>query len=105
MKRREFIAALGLTIAGPWEAVAQIFSKDFHVGTVTPGIPIGHNSPAGQILLRVVAERGYRLGENLTFHSRGAMPEIHLLPQMLEEMKANRVQVVIIPGHPTAVAA
>ena len=105
MKRREFLAWVGTTIVWSRQAPAQTSSSDFHVGTVTPGMPISHNSPAGQILLRVLGERGYRLGENLTFESRGAMREISLLPQMLQEMKANRVHVVIILGHPTAVAA
>jgi putative tryptophan/tyrosine transport system substrate-binding protein len=78
MKRREFLALLGATISLSLPVSAQTLSKEFHLGTVTPGMPIGENSPAGQILIRVLGERGYRLGQNLTFDARGAMRKISL---------------------------
>jgi putative ABC transport system substrate-binding protein len=68
-------------------------------------MPIGENSPAGQILLRVLGERGYKLGQNLRFSSRGAMRKISQLPDILQEMKTNRVDALVILGYPTAVAA
>jgi putative ABC transport system substrate-binding protein len=105
MKRREFLKLLGVAIAGSRGASAQTSPKVFHLGTLTPGMPIGEKSPGGAILLRVLAERGYRLGENLTYDARGAMREISVLPQMLQEMKAKRVDVLVILGYPTAVAA
>lgn len=87
MRRREFITLLGATIAGSRTVSAQTSSKKVHLGTVTPGMPIGENSPAGQILIRVLVERGYKLGQNLRFSSRGAMRKISQLPDILEEMK------------------
>jgi len=105
MRRREFITLLGATIVGPRTVSAQTPSKNLHLGTVTPGMPIGENSPFGQILIRVLGERGYKLGQNLRFSSRGAMRKISQLPDILEEMKANRVDALVILGYPTAVAA
>lgn len=105
MRRRDFITLLGATIAGSRSVSAQTSSKDFHLGTVTPGMPLGENSPGGQILIRVLGERGYKLGQNLKFSSRGAMRKISSLPDILHEMKANRVDALVILGHPTAVAA
>jgi putative ABC transport system substrate-binding protein len=104
MRRREFITLLGATIAGSARVSAQT-SKDFHLGTVTPGMPLSENSPGGRILIRVLGERGYKLGQNLRFSSRGAMRKISLLPDIMQEMNANRVDALVILGHPTAVAA
>ena len=105
MKRRQFLTLLAATVAGARTVSAQPSSKEFHLGTVTPGMPIGENSPAGQILLRVLGERGYKLGQNLKFSSRGAMRKISQLPDILQEIKTNRVDALVILGYPTAVAA
>jgi putative ABC transport system substrate-binding protein len=105
MRRREFITLLGATVIGSRAVSAQTSPKDFHLGTVTPGMPLGENSPGGQILVRVLGERGYRLGQNLKFSSRGAMRKISSLPDILVEMNAIRVDALVILGHPTAVAA
>src|SRR6476661_4622685 len=105
MRRREFITLLGATVIGSRAVSAQTSPKDFHLGTVTPGMPLDENSPGGQILIRVLGERGYKLGQNLKFSSRGAMRKISSLPDILHEMKANRVDALVILGHPTAVAA
>jgi putative ABC transport system substrate-binding protein len=105
MRRREFITLLGATVIGSRAVSAQTSPKDVHLGTVTPGMPLGENSPGGQIVVRVLGERGYRLGQNLKFSSRGAMRKISSLPDILVEMNAIRVDALVILGHPTAVAA
>jgi putative ABC transport system substrate-binding protein len=105
MKRRQFLTLLAASLAGRRAIAAQPASKSFHLGTVTPGMPIDENSPAGRILVRVLGERGYVLGRNLTFTARGAMRKISTLPDILQEMKVNRVDTMIILGYPTAIAA
>ena len=69
MQRREFIALLGSTAAssGPWPLIAsaQTTSKVYRLGTIGPRDPFDDKSPFGSILVRVLAERGYTLGQNL----------------------------------------
>ena len=76
MQRREFIALLGSTAASsvswPLIASAQTTSKVYHLGTIGPRDPFDDKSPFGSILVRVLAERGYTLGQNLTLDARGA---------------------------------
>jgi putative ABC transport system substrate-binding protein len=106
MRRREFITLLsGAAIAAPWGALAQPSSKVYRLGTLSAGVPFDEKSPSGAILVRVLAERGYALGQNLTFDARGAGGQISKLPALLQELKANKVDVVVVVGYPTALAA
>jgi putative ABC transport system substrate-binding protein len=106
MRRREFITLLsGAAIAGPQAAFAQPSSKVYRLGTLSPGAPFDDKSPNGAILVRVLAERGYTLGQNLTFDARGAVGQIGKLPALLQELKANKVDAIVATGYPTALAA
>jgi putative ABC transport system substrate-binding protein len=106
MRRREFITLItGAAIWQPQAAVAQQASKVFRIATLTPGPPLTDKSPSGVTLLGVLAQRGFTLGQNLTFESRGAMGQMSRLPQMLQEMKSGGVDVIVTVGYPTAVAA
>jgi putative ABC transport system substrate-binding protein len=106
MRRREFITLLtGAAIAEPQAAFAQPSSRVYRLGTLTPGPPRDEKSPDGLILVRVLAERGYTLGQNLTFEARGAMGQIGKLPALLQELKANKVDAIVATGYPTALAA
>jgi putative ABC transport system substrate-binding protein len=106
MRRREFITLItGAAIWQPHAAAAQQASKVFRIATLTPGPPLTDKSPGGVTLLGVLAQRGYTLGQNLTFESRGAMGQMSRLPQMLQEMKDGSVDVIVTIGYPTAAAA
>ena len=105
MKRREFITLLGsVAIVSPRFAKAQT-SKIYRLGTLSPSAPFDDKSPFGSILLRVLAEHGYTLGQNLTLDARGAMGELKRVPQLLHELKAGKVEVVVLMGYPLALAA
>ena len=72
MRRREFITLLtGAAMAGPRLAQAQP-SKVYRLATLNSGAPFADKSPFGAILIRVLGERGYTLGQNLTFEPHGA---------------------------------
>ena len=106
MRRREFITLLsGAAIAGPQAAFAQPSSKVYRLGTLSPGAPFDDRSPNGAILVRVLAERGYTLGQNLTFDARGAVGQIGKLPALLQELNVNKVDAIVAIGYPTALAA
>ena len=105
MHRREIVLLIaGTMIASIGRAIAQP-SKMYRVGTLTPGLPRDEKSPDGATLIHVLAERGYALGKNLTFDARGAMGQISHLPQILGEMKAANVDVIVTVGYPSALAA
>jgi putative ABC transport system substrate-binding protein len=105
MKRREVLALLGGAAMWPIVARAQTPSKVYRLGTLSPRDPFDDKSPFGSTLVRVLAQRGYTLGQNLTFDARGAKGEVKRLPQLLEEMKADKVDAVVTIGYPQALAA
>jgi putative ABC transport system substrate-binding protein len=104
MRRRKFLTLVaGAAVAGPRLAQAQ--SKVYRLGTLSPGAPFGDQSPNGAILVRVLGERGYTLGQNLTLEPHGAMGQLGKLHGMLQEMKANKTDAIVCLGFPTALAA
>src|ERR1700737_2427690 len=104
MQRRDFIALLGSS-AGSWvswplTALAQTASKVYRLGTLGPRDPFDDKSPFGSILVRVLAQRGYALGQNLALDARGAKGDMHRVPQLLREMKADKIDALVVTGFP-----
>ena len=56
-------------------------------------------------MLGALADRGYELGRNLAFESRGAMANSAKLPGLIEELKANGATILVALGYPSAAAA
>jgi ABC-type uncharacterized transport system substrate-binding protein len=108
MHRRYFIALVGSAASWmSWSLIAsaQTTSRFYRLGTVGPRDPIDEKSPLGSILVRVLAGRGYTIGQNLVLDARGAKGDMHRVPQLLEEMKAAKFDAVIVTGFPVALAA
>jgi putative ABC transport system substrate-binding protein len=106
MKRREFLTALGgAALAAPRLALGQTPGGIYHLGTLHPALPLTDASPFGKIIIKALAERGYMIGQNLTFDARGAMGDVAKLPVLLQELKARNVDAVIVVGYPAALAA
>ncbi len=106
MKRREFLALLGgATLVGARATSAQTPGRIYHLGTLTPSLPVTETSPSGKIVVKALAEHGYLLGQNLTFDARGAVGDIAKLPSLIGELKARDVDAVIVTGYPAALAA
>jgi putative ABC transport system substrate-binding protein len=61
--------------------------------------------PPGNILIRALAERGYVVGQNLTFDSRGSMGDVTKIPSLLRELKARNADAFVVVGYPAALAA
>ena len=62
-RRRLFLASLAsATIVGPRASFAQS-TKVYRLATLSPGAPFGDKSPFGSILVRVLGEHGYKLGQ------------------------------------------
>src|SRR5262249_39818834 len=104
MQRRRFIAFVGGSalscLARPLRASAQTTSKLYRLRPVPPRDPLGEKSRSGSILVRVLAERGYVLGQNLALDARGAKGDMRLLPQILNDMKAGNVDAFVVTGFP-----
>jgi putative tryptophan/tyrosine transport system substrate-binding protein len=106
MKRREFLALVGgAALAAPLKASAQTPGRIYHLGTLHPAAPTAETSPFGKIIVKTLADRGYILGQNLTFDARGAMGDVAKLPALLQELKARDVDAIIVTGYPAALAA
>jgi putative tryptophan/tyrosine transport system substrate-binding protein len=106
MKRREFLALLGgAALAAPGAAQAQTPGRIYHLGTLHPALPTTEDSPFGKIIIKTLADRGYVLGQNLTFDARGAMGDVAKLRSLLQELKARDVDAIIVTGYPAALAA
>jgi putative tryptophan/tyrosine transport system substrate-binding protein len=105
MKRREFIAFLGsVAIAAPRGAIGQT-SKIYRLGTLTVGPPIPSTAGTGAVLVAGLAQRGYTIGQNLAYEARGAAGKVGQTPQLMQELKAANVDVVVTVSYPAAVAA
>jgi putative ABC transport system substrate-binding protein len=106
MKRREFLAVLGgAALAAPRLALAQTPGRIYHLGTLHTALPLTDASPFGKIIVKALAGRGYTLGQNLTFDSRGALGNVAKLPVLLQELKSRDVDAIIVVGYPAALAA
>ena len=105
MWRREFIAFVGAAAACPRVVAAQSAAKTYRVGLLSGAAPPGENSPLGAALIRVLGERGYETGKNLAFERRGAAGQLDRLPQLVAELAASKVDVIVTGGYPATLAA
>jgi len=106
MRRRDFIALLtGAAVAGPRAAIAQSAPKVFRLGTLTVGPPIPPTQGTGKMLIDGLAQRGFKLGDNLAYEARGAAGNIGQTPNLMQELKAANVDVVVTVSYPAAAAA
>jgi putative tryptophan/tyrosine transport system substrate-binding protein len=105
VKRREFLGFLCCTaIAAPRAAVAQT-SKIFRLGTLSVTSPIPPTEGAGAMLIAGLSQRGYALGQNLAYETRGTAGKLSQMANLMQELKAANVDVVMTIGYPAAVAA
>lgn len=105
MRRRDFIAVASVIAIAPWRVTAQPKSKTFRVGMLTRGGPFSDESPPGVALIRGLARRGYTLHGNLEFERRAGMGRTEVVPRLLEELVASRVDVILAISYPAALAA
>ena len=93
LKRREFITLLaGAALIGPPTAIAQK-PKVYRLGTLTAGPPMSPASGDGAVLIGALTQRGYTLGQNLTYEARGAAGKLSQMPQQMQELKRANVDV------------
>ena len=107
MQRREFIAFLGgLAFAAPRNAAAQTPAKVYRLALISPQGVMPESHPNAKFLLGALARLGYALGQNLAFErpasaARPASP----VAQMMEQARADKVDVIVAWGYPVVLAA
>jgi putative ABC transport system substrate-binding protein len=104
MKRRTFVSALGLALAGSRAAAAQAPARMVRIGLLSNGAPLTDASPNGAPLIHGLAQRGYVEGRTLALERRAAESHADRLPRLVEELIAARVEVIVTTGYPAALA-
>src|SRR5215469_15593457 len=105
VRRREFITLLcGAALIGPSTAIAQT-RKVYRLGTLTAGPPMSPDSGDGAVHIGALTQRGYTLGQNLTYEARGAAGKLSQMPQEMQELRKANVDVVVTVSYPAAVIA
>lgn len=106
MKRREFITLVG-SAAGAWplSAFAQNRSRIYRLGLLSVAGPLTDDTPFGASLIRGLAQHGLVIDKNLVVERRGAEGRVDRLPQLVNELVASNVEVIVAGGFPPAFAA
>jgi putative ABC transport system substrate-binding protein len=106
MRRRDLVAIMAaVVLLRPYGVTAQDQPKKYLVGSLNTGGAIPDNSPYGAALIRGLAQHGYELDKNLAMLRRGADLHLDRLPQLVDEMVASHVDVIVCFGYATALAA
>jgi putative tryptophan/tyrosine transport system substrate-binding protein len=106
MRRRELIMVLaGSALAAPLAAFAQSSSKFYRLGLLVNGAAEGEKSPLRLALARGLAHTDFIEGKNLRFEIRGAEGRYDRFPQLVADLAANKVDVIVTRGYPATLAA
>jgi putative ABC transport system substrate-binding protein len=104
MRRRDFMTLAGATaVAAPPAALAQAPSKAYRIGLLNIAGPDG--GPFEAPFLRGLALRGYVPGQNLTVERRGAGGHADRLAELVAELVASEVELIIGLGYLPVLAA
>jgi len=97
MRRREVLQIVAGALAlAPDTIVAQTAAKTYRIGTLTVGPPMPPTEGTGKMLIEGLAQRGYKLGDNLAYEARGAAGKIPQMANLMQELKAANVDAVVL---------
>ena len=96
---------LALLMPAGTTAMARTATAAYRVGLLAVDAEATDQSPFGAGLIRGFARHGYILGRNLVFERRAAHGELDRLPQLVAELVASKVAVIVTQGYPAALAA
>src|SRR5262249_5237280 len=75
------------------------------LGTLTTGPPMSPASGDAAVLIGALTQRGYTLGQNLTYEARGAAGQVSQKPPQKQETRETNVDVVVTVSYPAALIA
>jgi putative tryptophan/tyrosine transport system substrate-binding protein len=105
MNKQRLIILIVLMFAALSGAAAQTLSKVYHLGLLGCGPPPSDTNDNVAGLIRGLTQRGYVLDRNVTFERRGAQFHFDRFPGLVDELVANRVDVIVALCYPAAAAA
>ena len=104
MRRREFIAGLGVATAWPLIALAQQPNRIVRVGYLTGGL-LAARSNFLNAFRAGMRDFGYEEGRNLILTMRGADGHFERLPRLAEELLRDNPDVLLVSTTPGNLAA
>jgi putative tryptophan/tyrosine transport system substrate-binding protein len=102
--RRRNLLALMASTPVVWPHCVRSQPRQHLIGTLNTGGEISDASPFGAALLKGLVKRGYVEGQNMDFVRRGANLHLDTLPQLVGELSAAKVDVVVCFGYASAQA-
>lgn len=106
MKLSGLATALVLSLATAASGAATpAAAQVYRVGLLAVGPEPTDQSQFGAGLIRGFARQGLVLGKNLEFERRAAHGHLDRLPQLVNELAAGKVAVIVTQGYPAAIAA
>jgi ABC-type uncharacterized transport system substrate-binding protein len=103
VRRREFIALVGGIAVAPLAAEAQQVAKVARIGFMTGNHAASPH--AIEAFRQGLRDLGYIEGSNVVIEYRDAKGKFELLPVLAAELVALKVDVIVAPGTPHALAA
>jgi putative ABC transport system substrate-binding protein len=95
MRRREFIALMGASVAWPFGAMAQEPGRTYRLGCL---LPLARDVPGNVAFLDEFRRRGFIEGQNLTVEWQPYGEHVDLIPQYAAELVKARVDVIVTAG-------
>jgi putative tryptophan/tyrosine transport system substrate-binding protein len=95
MRRREFIALMGASVAWPFAALAQQVGRKYRLGVLAP---FARDAPFNVAFYDEVRRLGFIEGQNLTVDYRVFSPHINLLSQYAAELVEAKPDVIYAGG-------
>jgi putative ABC transport system substrate-binding protein len=102
VRRREFIALAGASVAWPLAAMAQEPGRTYRLGILYPPPRDNH---ANMFLFNELRRHGFIEGQNLTVEYRAYAQHVDLVPQYAAELVKARVDVITTAGEEAVRAA
>ncbi len=102
MRRRNFIALLGATVAWPLRARAQEAGRTYRLGCL---LPLPRTAPINVAFFNELQRRGFIEGQNLTVEYRAYGLHVDLISEYAAELVNARVDVIVTVADDTIRAA
>jgi putative tryptophan/tyrosine transport system substrate-binding protein len=99
MRRREFIALIGASVAWPFAALAQQAGRTYRLGCLWASPR--SDDPVYKAFFDELRRRGFIEGRNLTVEYRAFGQHVDLIPQYAVELVKARVDVIAAVGDET----